>query len=880
MSTPTPSTSLIHTPDQRLRVFVSSTLDELATERRAVSEAIERLHLAPVMFEQGARPHPPRDVYRSYIAQSHVFVGVYAEDYGWTAPGSAISGIEDEYRLSADMPRLIYVKTPAPRRDPRLEALIEDIEASADVSFRRFSDARELRRLVEHDIAVLLTERFQESGTAPETAPPAVIPVARTQMFDRDLEIAALTELLTDEDVRLVTLTGPGGVGKTRLATDLAERLRPLFPDGIGYVELSTVNSPEHVVDAIARALGLRTSSTWRPVADIVAFLRTRQMLLVVDNFEHVAEAAPVLADVLAGAAGVTALVTSRSPVRISGEHAFALEPLAIPDRDITLDAARHYGSVRLFVDRARAASGAFTLTDENLPAVVEICRGLEGLPLAIELAAAKVRVLPPAAILQRMGRPLELLTGGARDLPDRQRTLRDAVGWSYDLLSPGEQAVFRRLSVFMGGFTLEAADTVGALGADARESIGALGADAGESVSALDADDADVLDALDGLVQSSLIRQETKANETRFRMLDSIREFALDQLRDGPDWDPAHDAHAAHYLNLAVSVEPCLSRLAETGMLDRLEAEHDNLIAAMGWFLDHHDPESALRLAEAIWVFWWLHGHVDEALRYLTRIFEMSEYLSRRGYGRALLSAGTMSLASGDLARGGPRLERALLILREVGDMEGIARAAGPLGHLAIVQRDFERARPLIEEASHLSAQTGDDWQASIYHSRLGAIALLEDDHDTAADEFHAALVAAQLADDSLGTSVALYSLALNSMARGDFAEAHDYLTDGLSAAYGKGDTNSPPLFIAALADLDARQGDPERAVRLIAAAAALQTPSGATWLAAYVLPWPDDGPDEVMLRRNLGNVTYDKAHQQGAALGLDRAVAEALAT
>ncbi|MDG4823712.1 DUF4062 domain-containing protein [Asanoa sp. WMMD1127] len=848
----------IHTPDQRLRVFVSSTLDELAVERKAVSEAIRRLHLAPVMFEQGARPHAPRDVYRSYIAQSHVFIGVYGEDYGWTAPGSAISGIEDEYRLAADMPRLIYVKAPAPRRDPRLEALIEDIESSADVSFRRFGDAHELRRLVEHDIAVLLTERFQESGAAPETAPPAAIPVARTQMFDRDLETAALTELLTDEDVRLVTLTGPGGVGKTRLATDLAERLRPLFPDGIGYVELSTVNSPDLVVDAIARALGLRTSSTWRPLADIVAFLRTRQMLLVVDNFEHVAEAAPVLADILAGAAGVTALVTSRSPVRISGEHAFALEPLAIPDRAITLDVVSHYGSVRLFVDRARAASGSFALTEENLPAVVEICRRLEGLPLAIELAAAKIRVLPPAAILQRMGRPLELLTGGARDLPDRQRTLRDTVRWSYDLLSPGERALFRRLAVFTGGFTLDAADAVGA-GATAD----------------------DVVDALDGLVQSSLVRQESKpATEPRFRMLDSIREFALDQLRGGADWEPAHAAHAGHYLAFASATEPRLNRLAESGLLDRLETEHDNLTSAMSWFIDHHDPESALRLGEAIWVFWWLHGHVDEALRYLTRIFEMSDHLSRRGYGRALLAAGTMSLASGDLARGGPRLERALLILREVGDMAGIARAAGPLGHLAIIQRDFERARPLVEEASRLSTQLGDDWQTSIYHSRLGTIALLDDDHDTAADEFHAALVAAQVADDSLGVSVALYSLALNSMGRGDFAEAHDYLADGLSAAYGKGDTNSPPLFIAGLGDLDARQGELERAVRLIAAATALQTPSGATWLAAYVLPWPDDGPDAETLRRKLGAVTYDRARRQGAALGLDRAVAEALAT
>ncbi|MEV4622849.1 DUF4062 domain-containing protein [Asanoa sp. NPDC049573] len=862
MSTATPPAAAIHNPDQRLRVFVSSTLDELAAERRAVNEAVLRLHLAPVMFEHGARPHAPRDVYRAHVAQSHLFIGVYGEDYGWIPPGASISGIEDEYRLAADMPRLIYVKSPAPRRDPRLTELIEDIEDSADVSFRLFSDAQELRRLVEHDIAVLLTERFQESGAGPETAPLAAVPVARTQMFDRDLEIAALSELLTDEDVRLVTLTGPGGVGKTRLATDLADRLRPQFPDGIGYVELSAVNSPDMVIDAIARALGLRTSSTWRPLADVVAFLRTRQVLLVVDNFEHVADAAPVLADILAGAADVTALVTSRSPLRISGEHAFALEPLAIPDRDITLDVVRHYGSVRLFVDRARAASGEFTLTADNLDAVVGICRRLEGLPLAIELAAAKIRVLPPAAILQRMGRPLELLTGGPRDLPDRQRTLRDTVAWSYDLLSPGERALLLRLAVFAGGFTLEAAEAV----ADAA----ALGGDV-----------VDVVDALDGLVQSSLVRQETTPTaEPRFRMLDSIREFALDKMRDGPDWDAAHQAHAEYCLGVAVAVEPLLNRLAERGMLDRLEVEHDNMTASITWFLERNDPESALRLSEAIWVFWWLHGHIDEALRYLTRIFEMNDYLSRRGYGRALLAAGTMSLASGDLARGGPRLERALLILREVGDMEGVARAAGPLGHLAIVTRDFARARPLVEEAGRLSAQSGDDWQSSIYHTRLGSIALLEGNHDDAADEFHAALVTAQHTDDALGTSIALYSLGLNAISQGDLAEAHDYLADGLSSAYGKGDTNSPPLFIAALADLAARQGEPERAVRLTAAAESLRTPSGTTWLAAWVLPWPQDGPTADALRRKLGGAVYDKARRDGGALGLDRATAEALAT
>jgi len=372
-------TDVIRTPDQRLRVFVSSTLQELAAERQAVRDAVERLRLVPVMFELGARPHPPRHVYRSYLAQSQVFVGVYWQSYGWVAPGEQVSGLEDEYLLSEGLPRLIYVKSPAPEREPRLAKLLARITNDDEVSYEHFSAADELQRLVENDLAVLLSERFEGTpsrGGAGEASLAGAVPVPATPLVGRDREAAAVTDLVRGQGVRLVTLTGPGGVGKSRLAVEVAQRLGPGFEDGVRFVELASVSAAELVGGAMAAALGLNTS-TGRLTADLKAYLRARRLMLVLDNFEQVMEAAPLVADLLSAAAGVVALVTSRTVLRLSGEHEFPVPALPVPPRGADQDVAdvQRYPSVRLFTERAQAASAGFELTSANAGAVAEIVR-------------------------------------------------------------------------------------------------------------------------------------------------------------------------------------------------------------------------------------------------------------------------------------------------------------------------------------------------------------------------------------------------------------------------------------------------------------------------------------------------------------------------
>ena len=401
-------TDVIRTPDQRLRVFVSSTLQELAAERQAVRDAVERLRLVPVMFELGARPHPPRHVYRSYLAQSQVFVGVYWQSYGWVAPGEQISGLEDEYLLAAGLPRLIYVKSPASEREPRLAEMLARIEDEGGVSYQRFSNAGELQDLVENDLALLLTEHFEltrsrDSGAA-EAPSAGALPVPVTPLVGRDQEAAAVEDLVSREGVRLVTLTGPGGVGKSRLAVEVAGRLAPDFADGVRFAELAPVSAAELLAAAIATTLGLSTSGG-RLLTDLESYLRPRRLLLVLDNFEQVTAAAPLVAELLGAAPDLVVLVTSRAVLRLSGEHEFPVPTFPVPRRGAVPEAAamQQYASVRLFVERAHAAAPGFELTRENAGAVAEVCRRLDGLPLAIELAAAKVKLLPPQALLARL---------------------------------------------------------------------------------------------------------------------------------------------------------------------------------------------------------------------------------------------------------------------------------------------------------------------------------------------------------------------------------------------------------------------------------------------------------------------------------------------
>ena len=373
--------------------------------------------------------------------------------------------------MSAGLPQLIYVKSPAPDRDPRLAQMLARIRDEGDVSYQHFSDPAELQQRVENDLAVLLSERFEMTRPgegAADAAPLAgTVPVPATPLLGREQETAAVEELVAGEGVRLVTLTGPGGVGKSRLMVEAARRLGPGFADGARFVALASVSAADLVAAAIAAGLGLNTSA-WL-ITDLESYLRPRRLLLALDNFEQVIGAAPLLAELLGAAPGLVVLVTSRTVLRLSGEHEFPVSPLPVPPARPGRDLAdlQRYASVSLFTERAHAVAPGFELTDANVGAVAEICRRLDGLPLAIELAAARVRLLPPQELASRLDQRFSVLTGGARDLPERQRTLRNTLDWSYGLLPAGEQALFARLGVFAGPFSLPAAEAVCALGED-----------------------------------------------------------------------------------------------------------------------------------------------------------------------------------------------------------------------------------------------------------------------------------------------------------------------------------------------------------------------------------------------------------------------------
>ncbi len=424
-----------------------------------VREAIEGLRLTPVMFEQGARPHPPRALYRAYLEQSDVFIGLYWERYGWVGPGEEVSGLEDEYGMSGDRPKLIYIKTPAPNREPQMSKLLARIESDDRASFRPFSDPDELRSLVADDLAVLLTERFSVSARAEPSWSEALPPLPRppTRLIGRDEDVTRILELLADPDTRMVTIFGTGGIGKTRLALAVAERAKDRYADGVAFVELAAVTEGSLVLPTIAAALGVQEGAGVSIGIRLRDRLADAQILIVLDTMERLTDAAGDVSDLLAGAEALQLLVTSRRILDIRGERVFTLEPLVVPAADGAVTSA-----VELFLERARAIRPEYQPSDEDLAAFAELSRRLDGLPLAIELASARLRTLSPSAVLERMGHErLEFLQTGARDLPPRQQTLRDTIAWSHSLLRSDSQMLFARLAVFVGSGDLEAIEQV-----------------------------------------------------------------------------------------------------------------------------------------------------------------------------------------------------------------------------------------------------------------------------------------------------------------------------------------------------------------------------------------------------------------------------------
>ncbi len=501
--------------------------------------------------------------------------------------------------------------------------------------------------------------------------------------------------------MRLLTLTGPGGVGKTRLALEAAAGLADTFPDGARFVSLAPITDPVLVAPMVAQALGVREAGDEPITERLAAFLRDKRLLLLLDNFEQVVEAAPLVTDLLAACPGLKGLVTSRVRLRLSGERDYPVPPLAVPAPagPRPFQYAKGSAAVRLFSERAQAVRPEFALTPENASAVADICRGLDGLPLAIELAAARIKVLPPAALLARLEKRLPLLTGGGRDLPARQQTMRDAIAWSHDLLTPEEQALFRWLAVFVGGFTLEGAEAV---------------------VFAGDALDLDVFEGVASLVDKSLLRQEVGPDEEpRFAMLETIREFGLERLAARGEEAAIQNAHAAYFLALVEQAESALLGPEQMAWLTWLDAAHDNLRAALDWCLAS-DAEAGLRLAGALSLFWQVRGYLLEGRRWLEALLAQAPQRAALR-AKALHAAGQLARHQADIASGISLCEESLAIYRELGDKRGGAYVLRTLGLLVSDGGDPERGRALFERAWRCPARRGMNWALrGTQHARM----------------------------------------------------------------------------------------------------------------------------------------------------------------
>jgi predicted ATPase len=824
-------TSPIRTPDQRLRIFVSSTLQELAEERAAVKDAIEHIRLTPVMFELGASAHPPRDLYRAYLAQSDVFVGIYWQRYGWIAPGETLSGLEDEYVLASAKPKLIYIKR-AETREAGLDALIGRIQKDDKVSYRPFRDAEELKQLVQDDLALMLTERFtsaegRRSGGGEEdgpTAPPAYLPpVERGELIGRADLTSTIADLLAKSDTGCLTLTGPGGTGKTRLAIHTANALAERFPDGVFYVSLASVRSGDEVVPAIASALALPAPPAGgKHEKLLVAFLRKRRALLVLDNFEQVLDAAGDVGRVLAACPSLKMLVTSREALRIQNERELPVPPLA------------HEPAMELFEQRAREIVPGFRIGDDNRAAVAEICRRLDALPLAIELAAARIRVLSPHAMLQRLDRSLSLLTSSRRDVPERQQTLRAALEWSFGLLTPDEQLFFRRLGTFGESFPEEGAAAV----------VGDAPLEA--------------LEGLTSLVEKSLLVRVETNGHVRFQMFGTVREYARERLAEAGEEHDARMRHAAWIKELLAEAYAPLNRAAERPRaLEQLAREEGNVRAALSflcgasgdrekawelfchlaWVRHLQLQSSDLRVAydalrakgesadpvvaaAALGLITWASYGTPSAASVadFTRSVAVLEAHGERRFLPGILAAYAMALSSVDPPRAVPAIDRALAVAVETmcAQIEGWVRMTRCMHFLMGGQPEL--ADRAADELIATSSRRGEEEGITFGMTTKGRLQLMRGDLAAARESFAGAAAYARLGNSTLyGRHDALQGLASVALAQGDDVAARGVLEELVLFLGKRNGTSGGELAWGALACLLARSGEKDRACRVL---------------------------------------------------------------
>jgi predicted ATPase/class 3 adenylate cyclase len=1070
----------IRTPDQRIRVFISSTLQELAPERAAARDAVSGLRLIPVMFELGARPHPPQDLYRSYLEQSHVFVGIYWQSYGWVAPSATVSGIADEYMLAGDRPRLIYVKEPAPDREPELEELLSRIRDDGRVAYKRFEGPDDLAELLADDLSLLVSERFQAgggrerplsgtltflfadiegstalledlgdeyehvlrryqalvsgavkghggtaesrpgdgvfcvftdaveavaaaveiqqslgvetwpadatvrtriglhtgsaverpeglvgldvhraarvgdaahggqilvssmtaalikdeahrrgwtlddlgeftlrglsrperlhrlsiAGLASNLAPPRAsraslvgVPTVLTSLIGRDAEIDEVSEAVLRPDVRLVTLTGTGGIGKTRMALAVTERVAHRFPDGVGWVPLAAVPDPDAVGGAIAQALGLLDSGR-QAIADTVCeYLSDKDFLLVLDNFEQVTVAAPLVGDLLDRAPRLTILVTSRAPLRLRAEHEMPVAVLGYPrTSSVAPGHETLYPAIELFVERARASNPHLVLDSPRLEAIGKIVSQLDGLPLAIELAAARVRYLDPRALAGRMTNLLDLLSGGARDLPERHRTMRATIQWSEQLLDEPTRRLFRWLSVFRGTPALSSVEAVLACNGDAG---------------------LDTLAGLESLADVGLIGFDSvdDSAEPRFSMLRVVREFAYGCLLDHEEAEAAHEAHRRHFLELVEEAAPYLWTPQRRPWFDHIERNLADIGIAFERMGAAGDRVSVWRMAAGMGHYVVLRGLYGQALQLLDSVGitadgELPDGLPEAVAGRALRSAGAIAFMTGDFVAALPYLRRSVELLEGSGEAREAARSRMYLGlagistgdasailelfaaraageelddlpsfaiaatfsaEVSLALGDIDGALQLLEAVERRCREADDRWLLGIALLGRGNLEIVRDQIETA-------LVVTTECVDLLREewpSVAgwpLVGLGYCHLRRGEADVARKYFDESITTGRRSGDKTIVLGGLMGLAGTAALEGDPGRGARLLGASDSIRAAIGyqlwSATLKMYELV-------EQLLAASGDPPAVDQGRAEGGRLGYEQALA-----
>ncbi len=756
----------------------------------------------------------------------------------------------------------------------------------------RYASTRDLAR----DLAAV-RDRLDDAPACESEPRPNNLPLQRTAFIGREHETAGLRQLLSRVDVQLVTLTGPGGIGKTRLALQVAGEIADQFPGGVCFVPLSAIGEGGLIASTIAQSVGVRETGNKSPQQSLIEYVGglSQPMLLLLDNFEHLVSAAPLVAQLLTTGPKLKVVVTSQAPLHVYGEHEFPVPPLALPDSKSIppLEVLSALPAIKLFVERARAVKHEFALSRENAPVVAAICARLDGLPLAIELAAARIKLLSPSAMLTRLEGRLNLLTGGARDLPSRQQTLRGTIDWSYGLLNTAEQTLFRRLSVFAGGCTLEAVEAV----CDTKGDLGL-----------------DILDGMASMVDKSLAQQvEQSDTEARFRMLSTLREYALERLAESDDESPTRRAHAAYFLVLAE--EGAENIAAQPEWLDRFELEHDNFRAALDYLIKTGDADWGLRIGAALFRFWETREYLTEGRDAIARILalegaaarpklharlrfaagvlasEQGDYVpaqqmfedsletciqlnDNRGVAVALNALAVITRDRGEIAAASALFERCVAIWKDLGDPADIARALSNLASVMKLQGECERAFSLYEECLTIFRQVGDLAGAAWTLNYQGDVAREKADFAAARSFCEQSLSEFRRLRDRWGIASTLSDLASLSCDQGNNSEARRLYGESIKVFQELGHKRGIARALECLAVSAAAQSNAELSLHLAGAAAALRQRLGAP-----LTPAGQPRLEKALefARRTLGN-TAGTAWMEGWAMPIEQAVHEAL--